>query len=841
MANDELPVKAIIPELSAALAEHPAAVLCAPPGSGKTTLVPLELLRDPWLAGGKILLLEPRRLAARAAAGRMASLLGERVGETVGYAIRLERRVSPRTRIEVVTEGILTRRLQEDPSLPGIGLVIFDEFHERNLNTDLGLALALDAQQGLREELRLLVMSATLDSAWVSELLGGAPVVRAEGRSYPITLRYLGEPPQRSGMAEQVAAATLGVWRNEPGDLLVFLPGVAEIRRTRELLVSRLAEVADAPIICPLYGDLPREEQERALRPDPGGRRRIVLTTSIAETSLTIEGVTAVVDSGWSRLPVFLPGLGLTRLETLPVSRAAADQRAGRAGRLGPGRGYRLWSETRHQRLPAFHSAEILQADLAPLVLELARWGVADPGELRWPEPPPKAAYGQARELLQRLGALDERGRLTKLGEAMARLPMHPRLAHMLLRAREEDRPWVCDLAALLSERDILPRRGEGGASTDIALRLRLLQARRERRGSASDRDLDGAACRQVDRVSRDWLKRLRGVASLDAPEALSLAQYLALAYPDRLAQQTSHGRFRLVSGRAVRLAEDDPLAADAFLVAARLDAGRAEGRVRLASGIGESEIRRLPELSLEVVEQVAWESATERVGAVRQEAVGALVLGRQPLPEVDPERIRAAMLRGVAEMGPASLPWTKSLKQWRERVAWLRAETGEEGFPDLSDPWLMGNLERWLAPWLNGIASRQQLQRLDLAEVLQGLLSWEQRQRVEREAPSHLQVPSGSRLPLRYHPGEAPVLAVRLQELFGLTETPRVCHGRVPVMLHLLSPAQRPIQITADLAGFWKRTYPEVKKELKGRYPKHYWPDDPLQASPTARAKPRK
>jgi len=422
----------------------------------------------------------------------------------------------------------------------------------------------------------------------------------------------------------------------------------------------------------------------------------------------------------------------------------------------------------------------------------------------------------------------------------MARLPLHPRLAHMLLRARLQDRPWVCDLAALLSERDILPRRGEGVAGADIGLRLRLLGEWREHPGSAGGRTLDGAACRQVERVSRDWLRRLGEVEPLETPETLSLAQYLALAYPDRLAQQTAHGRFRLVSGRAVRLAEEDPLAADPFLVAAQLDAGQAEGRVRLAAGIREGEIRRLPELTVEVAEQVVWESASGRVSAVQQESVGALVLGRRPLPDADPERIRGAMLRGVAEMGLASLPWSKPLKQWRERVVWLKAESGEEGFPDLTDDWLMGNLAQWLAPWLDGIASRQQLQRLDLTAALHGLLSWDQLQRVEREAPSHLQVPSGSRLPLRYRPGEAPVLAVRLQELFGLVETPRVCRGRVPVMLHLLSPAQRPIQITGDLAGFWSRTYPEVKKELKGRYPKHYWPDDPLQATPTARAKPR-
>lgn len=842
MKADELPVKAVIPSLSAALAEHPSAVLCAPPGSGKTTLVPLELLDAAWLAGGRILMLEPRRLAARAAAARMAFLLGEAVGETVGYAIRLERKVSPRTRIEVVTEGILTRRLQQDPTLPGVGLVIFDEFHERNLQSDLALALSLDVQQGLREELRLLVMSATLDSDWVSGLLGGAPVIRAEGRSYPVALYYQPDMPDRRRIAEQTAAAVLQAYRRERGDLLVFLPGVGEIKRTRGLLQNRLSDEAQAPLVTPLYGDLPKAEQDRALLPDAGGRRRIVLTTSIAETSLTIEGVTAVVDSGWSRLPLFLPGIGLTRLETMPISRAAADQRAGRAGRLGPGSCYRLWPERYLDRLPAFHPAEILQADLAPLVLELARWGISDPLQLRWPEPPPQAAYAQACDLLQRLGALDLQRRLTPLGRNMAGLPLHPRLSHMLLRCDPAHGRRVCDLAALLSERDILPHRSAAGGSADITLRLRLLDAwRAAGTGAKSAATADPPACRQVDRVSRDWLKRLQGVASRGETFKLTDAQYLALAYPDRLAQQTGHGRFRLAGGRAVRLAEDDPLAGEAFLVAAQLDAGHTEGRIRLAAGIGETEIRQLPDLQTASVELVGWDKASQRVSMLCEERLGALVLRQSALRDADPEQVLAAMLQGVAQMGLASLPWSGPLTQWRDRVCWLRQAMQECGLPDLSDAWLAGHLESWLGPWLVGLTSRAQLQRLDLSAILKSQLSWEQQQLIEREAPAHIRVPSGSRIPLRYTAGEAPVLAVRLQELFGLSETPRVGGGRVPVMLHLLSPAQRPMQITDDLGGFWRRTYAEVKRELMGRYPKHYWPDNPWEAAPTARAKPRK
>ena len=840
MSADELPVSSAIPALLSALAEYPSAVLCAPPGSGKTTRVPLELLKAPWLKDQKILLLEPRRLAARAAANHMAGLLGEKTGERVGYTIRLERQVSAETRIEVVTEGILTRRLQSDPELQGVGLVIFDEFHERNLHTDLGLALALDAQQGLREDLRLLVMSATLDSDWVSRLLGEAPVIEAEGRSYPVTLRYLDKLPDRRRIAIQTVEACCQAYGETAGDLLVFLPGVGEIRDATADLNKRLSSLEPQPLVMPLFGDLPKAEQERALLPDKQGRRRIVLTTAIAETSLTIEGVTTVVDSGWSRLPVFLPGPGLTRLETRPVSRSSATQRAGRAGRLGPGICYRLWSEAYQQRLPAYHPAEILQADLAPLALELSRWGVSDPGQLRWPEVPPKPAYRQAQELLQRLGALDEQQRVSGLGERMATLPMHPRLAHMLLRAGEAERSQACDLAALLSERDILLRSPEASRSADVGLRLRMLERwRRDKRSDAPGLNL--AACRQLDRVSRDWLRRLQRLGREGSESECSLGQLLALAYPDRIAEQTRHGRFRLVGGRAVRLAEEDPLAAEPYLVAAQLDAGDKEGWVRLAAAITLPEIRALPDLQIERESRVFWEGSSQRVRALTNESLGAVVLSQQPLMDPDPEALRQALLQGISQLGLTVLPWSKSLRGWQARLAWLREALDDAGLPDLSDAWLLQHLDEWLAPWLDGMTQPNQLQRLDLDAILRNCLTWEQQQLLDREAPSHLRVPSGSKIPLSYTSAPAPVLAVRLQELFGLEETPRVGRGRVRVMLHLLSPARRPMQITDDLAGFWRRTYPEVKKELKGRYPKHYWPDDPLQAVATARAKPRK
>lgn len=841
MIPEDLPVKGVIPALTNALAAQGTAVLCAPPGSGKTTLVPIELLRAPWLGSRKILMLEPRRLAARMAARRMASLLGEKLGERVGYTIRLERQVSPGTRIEVVTEGILTRRLQEDPILQGVGLIIFDEFHERHLQGDLGLALALDVRQGLREDLRLLVMSATLHTQWASDLLGGAPVIEASGRSHPVTLHYLGQLQDRRRIAEQMATATLRVCQEQPGDLLLFLPGVREIRETASRLREAFGGQTPPPLLAPLYGDLPKEQQERALLPDTQGRRRIVLTTSIAETSLTIEGITTVVDSGWSRLPQFLPGSGLTRLETLPVSQASATQRAGRAGRLGPGHCYRLWPESKQQSLPAFHPPEIRQADLAPLVLELARWGVPDPKQLRWPEPPPTPAYQQARELLQRLGALDDRYRATPLGRRMATMPLHPRLAHMLLRGAEEQRGQLCDLAALLSERDILSRSAGSTWSADLGLRLRLLEGWRDQRDGQTSALLHDAVCRQVVRVSRHWTRLLPATTQVVMPGDLSLGQLLALAYPDRIAQRTGHARYRLVSGRAVRLSEEDPLSWSEYLVTAQLDAGVKEGRVHLAAEISLRELRDLPDLPIESQAQIDWDESAQRVRAERVECLGALVLSRQPLQEADPEAIRRALLQGIAKQGLEALPWSKTLRRWQARLCWLRRVLQDQELPDLSNAWLSSHLTEWLGPWLDGFSQLAQLSRLDLETILRSRLSWQQQQLIEQQAPSHLTVPSGSRIPVKYVPGEVPVLAVRLQELFGLAETPRVGRGRVPVRLHLLSPAHRPMQITDDLEGFWQRTYPEVKKELKGRYPKHYWPDDPAQAVATARTKPRR
>jgi ATP-dependent helicase HrpB len=832
----DLPVLEVLPALRQALSAGTRAVLTAPPGSGKTTLIPLKLLHEPWLQGQSIVMLEPRRLAARTAATYMAGLLGEPVGRTLGYRTRLDSRVSGATRIEVVTEGILTRRLQQDPELNGVGLVIFDEFHERNLQADLGLAFTLDLMAGLREDLRLLVMSATLESEAVAELLEAAPVIRAEGRSFPVEIRYLGDPPRKRRLPDAVAGAVLQVLGQESGDLLVFLPGVGEIRRTVERLSEQLADAAHAPLLHPLYGDLDKGRQEQAILPDPQGRQRVVLATSIAETSLTIEGVTAVIDSGWSRLPRFLPNTGLTRLETVRVSRAAAAQRAGRAGRLGPGRCYRLWSEASQGRLKEQHPAEILDADLSPLVLDLLTWGVSGPDQLRWLDPPPAGAYAQACDLLRSLGALDGQGRLSATGKIMARLPLHPRLAHMLLRAGDEPaRQLACDLAALLSERDIL--QGQGRQEADIEQRLELLAQWRQG-GKPPGLDLQG--CRRLDRVSRDWQRQLQRLPWPSGQGVSSAAALLAMAYPDRIARQTRHGRFQLSSGRGARLLEEDRLAASQYLVAAQLDAGQTEGSIRLAAAIDEVSLRSLPDLALELVETVKWDSERRAVSARLEERLGALRLSSRPIEEADGEAVKAAMLEGIRGLGLDCLPWNRHSRQWRERVLCLAQWEPEAGWLDLGDDWLLANLQSWLAPWLDGIRRADQLQRLDLLAILKSLLGWDQQKALDAAAPTHLQVPSGSRKQLEYQLGSPPVLAVRLQEMFGLAETPRICHGRVPVMLHLLSPAQRPIQVTQDLKGFWDRTYSEVKKELKGRYPKHYWPDDPYQAEPTARAKPR-
>ena len=819
-----LPIEAALPALLDALAARSGAVLQAPPGAGKTTLVPLALLDQPWRRGGSILMLEPRRLAARAAARRMAELLGEAVGETVGYRIRLDSKVGPKTRIEVVTEGILTRRLQDDPALEGVAAVLFDEFHERSLNGDLGLALCLESQGSLRDDLRLVVMSATLDGGPVAALLGDAPIVTSQGRSHPVAVRWLDSPA--SGRFEDSLTALIlrALAEEAEGDVLVFLPGQGEIRRVAERLGQRRPDL----LIAPLYGDLPQQAQDAALRPQPG-RRKVVLATSIAETSLTIEGIRVVVDGGLTRGPRFDANGGMTRLVTAPLSKASAEQRRGRAGRLGPGVCYRLWTEAAHRGLPAFAAPEIAEADLAPLALDLARWGVADPAALAWLDPPPAAAYAQARGLLRHLTALDAEGRITAHGRAMAGLPLHPRLAHMVLRGQALGLGALAsDLVALLSERDIL----RGGRDADLRLRLELL---RDPRGGGADR----GGVQRVREAAKQLRRQLRIAPADDGVEEAGLL--LAFAYPDRIAlRRGGQGlQYLLSNGRGAFFPEPEALASHDLLAVADLDGDKREARIFLAAPLTQAGLEEQFAELITVEDRVAWDDREQLVAARRQRKLGELVLKDEALPRPDAAAVTAALQGGIRSLGLDCLPWDAGAQALRARIAFLRRVDGGD-WPDLSDQALLEGLEGWLGPWLDGMSRKSHLARLDMAAVLDSLLPWEMRKRLDAEAPTHVTVPSGSRVPILYGDGEVPVLAVRLQEMFGLAETPTVAGGRVKLMLHLLSPARRPVQVTQDLASFWANAYKQVRSDLRGQYPKHVWPDDPMQAAPTARAKPR-
>ena len=813
---DTLPVDEALPRLQAALEARNAAVLVAPPGAGKTTRVPLALLDAPWLGTGKIVMQEPRRLAARAAARRMAQSLGEPVGETVGYRVRLDTRVGPRTRIEVVTDGLFLRMLQDDPSLDGIGCVIFDELHERGLETDLSFALVREAQTALREDLRVIAMSATLDPGPVAERLGGAPVIDSAGRMFPVDTRYLDREP--SGRLEgNVASLVRRALGEEGGSALVFLPGVGEIRRAEEALRDAGPNVD----IAPLYGDLSPAEQDRAIAPSPAGRRKVVLATSIAETSLTIEGVRIVVDGGQMRVPRFSPRSGMTRLETVRVSQASADQRRGRAGRLEPGVCYRLWTEEAQRGLLPFTPPEILDADLAPLALELAAWGT-DGTTLPWLTPPPAAALATARALLHDLGAIDTGGTITPHGRAMVRLGQHPRLAHLVLKGRELGQGRVAALlAAILNERDFL-RLPPGQRDVDLRHRV--------------DLALAGKAPRQIAEVAR----RLTPRGDTGTPDVAMTGELLALAYPDRIGRRRpgSAGRYLLSGGRGVALPEGDSLANEEFLVVADLDGSGQDARVFLAAPITPAGIEEAYADRIADEEVLRWNAQGGAVQARRQRRLGALVLDDKPLSRSDPEKLKAAMIEGVRQMGLACLPWTDDLQAWRQRINFLRLH--DASWPDLSDDALLASLGDWLAPFLKDASRRSHLSRLDLGAALRALVPWEKQRDLDRLAPSHIEVPSGSRIPIDYANPAEPTLSVRLQEMFGLIDTPRIAGGKVPMTIHLLSPARRPVQVTRDLASFWKSGYRDVKAELKGRYPKHYWPDDPLVAEATARVKPR-
>ena len=839
-----LPIEAALPDLRRALIDHHNVVLQAPPGAGKSTGVPLALLPESWRGDARIVMLEPRRLAARAVATRMAQTLGEPVGRTVGFRTRLETKVSKDTRIEVVTEGILTRWLQRDATLEGVALVIFDEFHERSLNADLGLALCLDAQETVREDLRLLVMSATLDGTAVAKLLGDAPIVTAEGRAFPVTTHYRvrldvrSSRPQYEDMAQIVARTIARAIDDEPGDVLAFLPGQAEIRRAQRFLEQ--TSLPPGVKVLPLFGELSPQEQDAAIQPSRSGERKIVLATNIAETSLTIEGVRIVVDSGQERRSRFDPATGMSRLELGSISRASADQRRGRAGRIQTGVCYRLWSEVEHSALPAQTAPEIVGADLAPLALELANWGIADPSSLRWLDLPPSATFAQARDLLRSLDAIAAEGRVTEHGRTLARMSTHPRLAHMIVRGTEMGlQTTSLQIAAVLGERDLLRTQGQ---DRNVDLRFRVEALRGERSlpaGVSVDQGAKQRALRSIDLLARQLEQSRSETTKLGD---FDVGRLLALAYPDRIAQSRgAGGRYLLSSGRGAQLPPAQSLSQAEFLVVADLAAGDREAMIRLAAPIGRELLEADFASHIEHRVRFEWDSREQSVVAQDERWLGALKLYERRIDKPDPTRMLEAMLAGVRELGLTALPWTKPARALQTRLIFAKRfdERAPAPWPDLSDTALMEHLDDWLAPWLTDMSRREHLARLDMHGILMSLLDWSAQQRLEMFAPTHLLVPSGSRIPIDYTE-ESPTVAVRLQEVFGMHETPSVAEGRVPLTLQLLSPAHRPVQVTRDLVSFWARGYLDVKKELKGRYPKHYWPDDPLTAQATARAKPR-
>ena len=829
MHESGLPIDAALPALRTELAAHGAVVLTAPPGAGKSTVVPLVLLGEPWARGKRLLMLEPRRLAARAVAERMARTLGESVGRTVGYRMRRDTRVSKETRLEVLTEGVLVRMLQSDPALEGVAAVLFDEFHERSLQADLALALALDARETLGAPVKFLIMSATLEAEGIARLLGGAPVVRAAGRSFPVQTRYAGTgaPPLPEALArgtaspeQSVARLVLRALGETHGDVLVFLPGAREIRRVAQLLQSDGAEAR----ILPLYGELSAAAQDAALTP-LAGVRRVVLATNIAETSLTLEGVRVVVDSGLVRRLRFDPNTGMSRLELERISRASAEQRQGRAGRLEAGVCYRLWSEAAHRSLAPFTPAEILEADLAALALELAQWGARDATALPWLDPPPAGLLQSARDLLARLGALDALGRITEHGRAMARLAVHPRLAHMLLCARELGAvALAADLAALLAERDLVR---SGGRDADLRTRLEIL------RGEAPLGETDRAALTAVRAQAREFIRQLGG-AGQAGPYARSAGVLLALAFPDRIGvlRAGGEGRFMLANGRGAHFAEAQSLARQPLIVAVHLDDRERDARILLAAPLEREALEAVIPGALQWRETVEWNRREQAVVARRELRLDQVLLEAHPLAAVPAERAREALLAGVRDLGIGVLPWERELRELQARVALVRGLGGPyTEWPDLEDAALAESLEDWLAPWLEGVTRREHLARLPLAEALRARMGWQRLRELDALAPTYLTVPSGAQIRIDYLDASAPVVAVRLQEVFGLAETPRLVGGRVPVTFKLLSPAHRPVQVTRDLGSFWRRGYAEVRKDLRGRYPKHHWPEDPLTA----------
>ncbi len=818
------PVLEVWPDLRRALETNPLVILQAPPGAGKSTVLPLELAKEPWLKGGRIVMLEPRRLAARAVAMRMSSTLAEEVGETVGYRIRFETKVSGRTVIEVVTEGILARMIQSDPSLEPVKLLIFDEFHERNLHADVALALSRQVQQLMRPDLKILIMSATLEANSISAVFNDAPVIISEGRQYPVTIQYA-DRELDTPIAVRTASAVQRALRDHEGDVLVFLPGAGEIRQTQE----KLEEMNPGISICPLYGDLPFRDQQMAIAPRADGTRKVVLATSIAETSLTIEGIRVVIDSGLSRVPKFDPRSGLTRLETVRVTVDSADQRAGRAGRLGPGVCIRLWTAMTQRNLAPQRTAEIEEADLAPMMLDLFQWGVRNVNELTWVTPPPAGTVSQATQLLIQLEAVDGNG-ITLRGKQMLQFPTHPRLSHMLLKANGRDEQILAaDLAAILEERDPV----EKNEGADILLRLELFDRWRAGDKVSANRNLMD----RIEKISAQWksLLRVEGRSKVDTSRLKDasgqVGRLLMAAYPERVArQQQKHGvYYTLSNGRVLKLQSHDPLINDMWLCVAQLDAGtKGEGRIYLAASLQQEDVQ-----SVAVTKDVvSWDEDRQMITAVRERRLGVLLVDHRPLDKVNDEQQTEVWLEVIKKNGISLLGWDDRCRGLQSRMQSLSVWRPDEGWPDVSDEHLLETLAVWLKPFLAGIYKLQELQKLDGSELLLSLLSWEQRQRLDYLVPEKLAVPSGSMIGLKYTSnGSAPVMEVRLQEVFGLLDTPAVNEGRNKVILHLLSPGYKPVQVTQDLRSFWQTTYHEVRKELRRRYPKHSWPEDPWTA----------
>lgn len=809
----------MLDELSRTLERSSSAVLVAPPGAGKTTRVPLALLDAPWAKNKKIIVLEPRRIAARASAERMAKTLGERAGDTVGYRVRFGSKVSRATRIEVVTEGIFSRQILDDPELNGVAAVLFDEFHERSLDADLGLALARDAQQGLREDLRILVMSATLDGARVAKLLGDAPVVESEGRAFPVETRYLGrkvDVPIERQMAEAIATSL----RAESGSVLAFLPGAAEIRRTQTLLAERVHDASTE--IVPLFGALDAAVQDRAISPAPKGQRKVVLATSIAETSLTIEGVRIVVDSGLARVPRYEPDIGLTRLETVRASRAAVDQRRGRAGRTEPGVCYRLWDEPQTASLPAYTQPEILSADLSSLLLDCAQWGVSDPASLSFLDPPPQPALKEARELLRELGALDGDGRITEEGKRLRALALPPRLARMIVdSARYGAAQDATETAAILTER------GLGGDSVDLEVRRDQFRRDRSQRAQSARE------------MARRWAAQVSSSAPAEGEGGLSVGVMLAFAFPDRVARNRGNGSFVLANGRGAAVEQTSSLARAPYIAVGELTGTAASGRILLAAPLAGEDIERHFADQIETKDEIIFDRNAMALRGRRKRSLHAITLSEAPLALAPSDETARILAAGVCDVGIDKLPWSKAAKQWRDRAMFLRKAEGET-WPDLSDDGLVAKREEWLVPMLADKIGLKDISPGDLSDAIMALLPWDLRARLDREAPTHFEAPTGTMLAIDYEAEQGPTIAVRLQELFGLNVHPSIAKGKVPLVLELLSPAQRPVQVTRDLPGFWRGSYAAVRTDLRGRYPRHPWPDDPANAQPTRRAKPR-